>query len=98
MARAAFERARARVAEQLVTQIRARGAAVAALDDAWQLQQFIRDALRDFDERYDYRYSRLLLVFAGLVNDGLLTLDDLADLGEDKRAEIERMVRFAQEG
>jgi hypothetical protein len=46
------------------------------------------------DGRYDYRYSVLPLVFAGLVRNGLLAEEELAGLAEDKREFILGVARM----
>ncbi|MCD6212612.1 MAG: hypothetical protein J7J02_06480 [Sulfurovum sp.] len=44
------------------------------------------------DERYDYRYSRLIYVFAQLAHAGYLSLEELEVLKEDKVDTIKRLV------
>jgi hypothetical protein len=45
--------------------------------------------VREIDNKYDYRYSVLILVFARLMKDGWLMIDDLKGLGQEK---IDRIV------
>jgi len=40
--------------------------------------------IRIIGRKYDYRYSVLLIVFAQLIKDGWLTVDELKGLTEDK--------------
>ncbi len=42
----------------------------------------------EIDEKYDYRYSVLILVFARLIKDGWLSFEDLEGLAEEKIAQI----------
>ena len=67
IAHTAFEQALAREAAALVAEVRAKAEAITDLDDLWQLEQFLRDKRRALEERYDYRYSVLLYVFADLI-------------------------------
>jgi hypothetical protein len=46
------------------------------------------------DGRYDFRFGTLLFVFANLVKDGLLSLDELEGLSADKIAKISAMSRM----
>jgi hypothetical protein len=46
------------------------------------------------DGRYDFRFATLLFVFANLVKDGLLSLEDLKGLSADKIAKISAMSRM----
>ena len=56
------------------------------------------DLKRDeIDEKYDYRYSKLILVFARLINDGWLDFSDLEGLVEDKIGRIESLISFWNE-
>ena len=43
------------------------------------------------DREYDYRYSVLLTVFAGLIRKGRLREEDLQGLAEDKLGHIRQM-------
>jgi hypothetical protein len=49
---------------------------------------------REIDRRFDYRYSVLPLVFAGLLRDGRLVEDDLRGLAPDKLEAIRQLARF----
>jgi hypothetical protein len=45
----------------------------------------------------DYRYSVLIFVFAGLIREGWMSMDDLAELGDDKRKKIDMLLRIADQ-
>jgi hypothetical protein len=96
IAHTAFEQALEREAAALVAEVRAKAAAISDLDDLWQLEQFLRNKRRDLEERYDYRYSVLLYVFADLIQAGWLSLDELAGLSDDKRARLAALLDFAR--
>lgn len=96
VARAAFEQALAREAAALVDVVRVRAQEVTELHDLWQLEQFLRDKRRELEERYDYRYSVLLYVFADLIQQGWLSPNELTGLADDKRARIVALVDLAQ--
>jgi hypothetical protein len=95
IAHAAFEQALAREAAALVTEVRAKVHGITELDDLWQLEHFLRDKRRAMEQRYDYRYSVLLYVFADLIQAGWLSLDDLAGLADDKRAYLAALQKLA---
>jgi len=63
--------------------------------DLWRLHDFLTDQRREIDEKYDYRYSRLIMVFARLVHQGWLSLEELEGLREDKLAKIEVILSLA---
>ena len=50
----------------------------------WRLEEYLRARRREIDQRYDFRYSVLMLLFAALYHEGLVTDEDLAGLREDK--------------
>ena len=58
----------------------------------WKLEDYLRKKRREIDEKYDYRYSMLILVFARLISDGFLTKSDLEGLSEDKLLMINRIL------
>ena len=88
VAHAAFEKALAREKEQFVGEVRARAANIRSIDDVWQLERDIREKAHSMDERYDFRSSVLIYVLAGFVREGWISMDDLAELGDDKRQKI----------
>jgi hypothetical protein len=92
IARAAFDQALAREAAALIEEVRARAQAITELGDLWELEEFLQEKRRALGQRYDYRYSVLLYVFADLIRAGWLSLDDLAGLADDKRAAIAAML------
>jgi hypothetical protein len=96
IAHTAFEQALAREATALVAEVRAKAQAITELDDLWQLEQFLRDKRHALEQRYDYRYSVLLYVFADLIQAGWLSLDELAGLADDKRARVAALLEFAR--
>ena len=59
----------------------------------WEVHDYLSRERRKVDQTYDYRYSVLISVFAGLVRQGWLTKEDLAGLGRDKIAMIEEWVK-----
>ena len=54
----------------------------------WEIEQYLRERRRDFQEKYDYRYSRLLLIFTRLYHESWLGEEDLEGLRPEKIAVI----------
>jgi hypothetical protein len=46
----------------------------------WQLHDYLTEKRRETDEKYDYRYSVLLFVFARLMREGWMKHEDLAGI------------------
>jgi hypothetical protein len=95
IAHAAFERALARESAALLAEIKERALALTQLDDVWKLEHFIKQKRQAVAERYDFRYSVLLYVFADLIHAGFLEMEELDGLGEDKIARLSTMLALA---
>jgi Photoprotection regulator fluorescence recovery protein len=63
-------------------------------DDLWHLNDLLSSKRHEMDGKYDYRYPSLLFVFAGLVKEGWLNLDELSGLHADKLAKISALARM----
>ena len=66
-------------------------------DNIWRFHDFLTEKRDEIDEKYDYRYSKLILVFARLVKDGWLNFNDLKGLAENKIDRIESLINFWNE-
>lgn len=60
----------------------------------WELHDFLTQQRKATDEKYDYRYSVLIFVFARLIREGWLSEAELAGLGEDKLARIRSLLEM----
>jgi hypothetical protein len=58
----------------------------------WRVHDYLSAKRREVDEKYDYRYSVLTLVFSRLVIEGWLTLDDLSGIGAEKIEMIRKVI------
>jgi hypothetical protein len=94
VARAAFDAALAR------EMVSIREEAVAMLERSadpfavWGIHDFLSRRRSEVDEKYDYRYSVLILVFARLLREGWLRREELAGLSAEKQERIQRMLRL----
>lgn len=64
----------------------------------WEIEDYLRQQRRKVDQLFDYRYSQLLIVFAGLIRQGYLEESQLSGLSEDKREEIRRFLSWHAKG
>ncbi|MFN6564325.1 MAG: hypothetical protein RMY28_031655 [Nostoc sp. ChiSLP01] len=94
LAQAVFKRAYEREINALMEEVRARASAIAELDDMWRLHDFLSARRHDIDGKYDYRYSVLIFVFARLVKEGWLALDELNELDKDKLTKVVALARM----
>lgn len=88
VARRAFEQAYAREISALAEEVRRRAEKITEPSDIWTLHDFLSRERRATDEKYDYRYSVLIVVFARLIREGWLSEEELEGLGEDKLERI----------
>ena len=91
LARTVFERAAEAEEQELLERFKTTAAALKNLEDLWALQFAIRDSGREYQRKYDYRYSQLIGVFGRLVREGRVSIDALHGLSEEKLKYIERI-------
>ena len=94
VAREAFDRAYERAIDQLVSAVRSRSATLNSADAVWALHDFLSIQRHTMEGRFDFQLEGILFLFAGLVKDELLGLDELAGLERDKLSKIVAMSRF----
>jgi len=94
IARKAFERALDREFEAVIHGAQERAANIKVPADLWKLEDYLTRSRKHIDDRYDYRYSVLPLVFADLIRKGRLQEEDLEGLSADKLKLILGVARF----
>ena len=94
ISRSAFDRAYQREIATLIQDVSEKASAVSELKDIWHLHDFLSTKRHEIDGKYDYRYSVLIFVFARLVKEKWLALDELKGLDADKLAKISALVRM----
>jgi len=94
LARRVFERARLAELDALIQTFKAEAAAVADPDQLWALVDAMHGRRRGFEQKFDFRYSVLPMVFARLLAEGNITEADLQGLDADKQADILRTAQF----
>lgn len=77
VARQAFDLAYKRECEHLAAKIKEKTKDIKDPADLWRLHSFLSKQLKGIEEKYDYRYSVLIFVFARLIREGWLTESDL---------------------
>jgi hypothetical protein len=94
VAKAAFDRAYQREIERLIELVQRHAGSISAIEDVWQLHDVLSAKRHEIDGKYDYQYAALIFVFADLVKDGLLQLDELSGLDASKLTKIAALTRF----
>jgi hypothetical protein len=88
VAKTAFETAYRKECEATIEKLKERVASAKEPADLWRVQDFLKKRLFEIEQRYDYRYSVIIFVFAALVRDGWLQESDLKGLSADKLEKI----------
>jgi Photoprotection regulator fluorescence recovery protein len=89
-----FKRAYEREINALMQLVCEKANSIAHPDDMWSLHDFLSARRHDVDGKYDYSYSSLLFVFARLLKEEWLNLDELNGLSKDKLAKIAALARM----
>ena len=92
LSRSVFEHAVAAELAELITEFKRRAADIRTPEEMWSLREYLESAERDFETKYDFRYSQLLFVFGRLVRERRITMEQLHGLSEDKLEYIRRIV------
>jgi hypothetical protein len=94
VARTAFDKAYERELAGLMQTVREYSVQIEKSDDLWRLHDLLSAKRHEIDGKYDYRYSALMFVFAGLVKEGWLTIEELHGLESTKLAKIAALSRM----
>jgi hypothetical protein len=91
LARAIFDRALHAELKETLEDFKERARHVQSPSDLWEIRDHLERRQRSIDQKYDYRYSQLLMVFGRLLREGRITEQELADLSDDKLEIIRRV-------
>ncbi|MCK4506339.1 MAG: hypothetical protein KAW14_12055 [Candidatus Aegiribacteria sp.] len=86
IARQAFDSAYQRECDSIIQKIKKHK--LEKPEDIWSLRDMLEDRGNEIDKIYDFRYSRLIIVFAVLLKRGFLNIHDLEGLQEEKLEKI----------
>ena len=84
IARAAFDKAYEKECIQIIEKLKKKSLKLTRPEDIWDLHDYLSEIRQEIDQKYDFRYSVLILVFATLLNQQWLEIDDLEGLSTDK--------------
>jgi len=94
IAHKALETAFQRESDMMVNLIREKSGEIGCLDDLWKLHDFLSARRHDIDGKYDDSQSMFVFVFARLIKEGWLTLDELDGLDRAKVSKVSLMTRM----
>ena len=94
IARAAFDKAYEKECNQIICKIKEKVRKLSDPEDIWELHDYLSEIRKEIDEKYDYRYSVLILAFALLLKQDFLKIQDLEGLSADKIDRIKSLVNI----
>jgi hypothetical protein len=94
VARKAFDRALQRELEAVVIEAKNRAAKIQQPSHLWDLERYLTDRRTEIDRKYEYKYSVLILVFGNLIQQGMLSEQELQGLSQDKLDAIRRYLEM----
>jgi hypothetical protein len=95
-ARRAFEGAYRKECGAIAAKIKEMARAASEPEDLWRIHDVLTKQRRQTDEKYDYRYSVLLFVFARLLPEGWLMETDLQGLADNKIEAIRYLAGYGE--
>jgi hypothetical protein len=94
IARTAFNTAYQRSIDRLVIDVRSQCDNLNNAESVWKLHDFLSIQRHVIEGRFDFRLDGILFVFASLVKDKLLDMQELEGLDAGKLAKITAMALF----
>ena len=94
VAHEAFKIAYDREINGLIEDVKLKVAQISEVDEIWRLHDFLSARRHEIDGKYDDRDSVLVFVFAQLLKEKWLSLDELQSLEKDKLAKINALARM----
>ena len=82
-----------RKCEAVLTKLKERIATADKPADIWLIHDFLTEKIKKIEDKYDYRYSMLILVFARLLKEGWLQEPDLHGIANDKIEKIKYLAK-----
>ena len=84
IAKAAYDKAYQKEMNEIKNELKKRIDDLDDLKQIWSIHDYLTERRDEIDEKYDYRYSVLILVFIKLISEGYIEEKDLEGLSEDK--------------
>lgn len=93
-ARLAFDTAYHRECDVIAAKLKDMIASAREPEDIWQINDYLTEQRDRTDEKYDYRYSVLIFIFARLIKEGWLTESDLEGIGKEKIEKVQFLLNM----
>ncbi len=94
IARCVFDRALIEEKDKFIAQFKSRTSRIDDVSQIWEVVEWAERKARYIDTTYRYRYSQLITVFAHLIAERKVNLEELQGLSPDKIESIKRFSEF----
>ena len=94
IARSAFDEAYKKECHQIIGKLKAKARKLSNPEDIWDFHDYLSEIRKEINNKYDYRYSVLIMVFAHLLRQQWLKIDDLEGLSVDKLDRIKSLANI----
>ena len=94
IAKTAFDMAYTRAIDGLIAAVRSQVEDLNTAETVWELHDFLSIQRHVIEGRFDFRSEGILFVFASLVKEGLLQIDELQGLDQEKLGKVKAMSLF----
>ena len=84
IARRAFDAAFQKECTAVIQRLTALAVNARRPDDIWTIHDYLTEQRKKIDEKYDYRYSQLIIIFGRLLSEKWIEEDDIAGLSDEK--------------
>jgi len=97
VARRVFDAALKHELGEIMAEFKARADRAKTPEEMWSVAEYLAQKRHAIDQKYDYRYSRLLDVFGVLLSEKRIEERELVGLGDAKLAIVRRTAGFLYE-
>jgi hypothetical protein len=94
IARAAFDKAYEKECNQIIGKLKEKSLRLSDPEDIWELHDYLIEIRKEIDDKYDYRYSALIMVFAILLKQHWLKIEELEGLSDYKIDRIKSLANI----
>lgn len=94
IARAAFDKAYEKECNQIIEKLKKKSLRLSDPEDIWELHDYLSEIRKEIDEKYDYRYSVLIMVFSILLKQHWIKIEDLEGLSDYKIDRIKSLANI----
>ena len=94
IAQEVFQLAYEREIKGLIKKVRAAASDISERDDLWHLHDFLSARRHEIEGKYDYRDSAFIFVFAELIKQGWLRIDELDGINQNKLTKVAALARM----